>query len=109
MNIPPIPEVLFVVVARNSRTGEKWELRSAGNGIFEGEIEVSKKFPRDDQFISVIAYAGLQQHPGRRDDAEHAIEGAHLWDPKKPFLYDPLLVVSRNRADLILTVLAAGR
>ncbi len=109
MIIPPTPEVLFVVVARNSRTGEKWELRPAGNGIFEGEIEVSKNFPHNDQIISIIAYAGHRQHPGRREDAEHAIESAHLWDPKKPFLYDPLLVVSRNRADLTLTVLAARR
>ncbi len=109
MSIPPTPEIQFVVVARDSRTGEKWELHAAGNGIFEGEIEISKKFPRDDQVISIVAYAGLQQHPGRRDDAEHAIESSHLWDPKKTFLYDPLLVVSRNRADLILTVLASPK
>jgi len=59
----------------------------------------------DDQTISLIAYAADERHPGRRPDAERAIEGAGMWNPKQPFQYDPLLVVSRSRADLTLTVL----
>lgn len=106
MATPPAPEIYAVVVARNSRTGQKWELTPTGDDRYEAEIQIDPKSPRDDQIISVIAYAQENQHPGRRRDAEAAIEGAGLWDPRKPYKYDPALVVSRNRADLTLTVLA---
>lgn len=106
---PPDPPVYMVVVARNNRTGQKWELKPTSSGRYEVEIEVDKKFPRDDQTLSVIAYAAQTQVPGRRHDAEGAIEGAGLWDAKKPYIYNPLLVVSRNRADLTLTVLASEK
>lgn len=109
MPTPPTPEIHVVVVARNDRTGEKWELESLGEGRYTCEIEISKRFPRNDQTISLIAYPALEQHPGRRHDVEGAIEHAGLWNPKKPYVYDPLMVVSRNRADLTLTVVASQR
>ena len=101
---PPSPTVYAVVVARNNHTGQRWELLPTGDGRYEGDFVVDKKFAHDDQRISILAYAAKEQRPGRRDKAEKAIEGAGLWDPKKPYLFDPLLVVSRNRADLTLTV-----
>ncbi len=101
---PPDPAVYAVVVARNNHTGQRWELTPTGGGRYEGEFVVDKKFAHDDQTISILAYAEKEQKPGRREDAERAIESNGLWDPKKPFVYDPLLVVSRNRADLTLTV-----
>lgn len=101
---PPTPTVYAVVVARNNHTGERWELQPTGDGHYEGEFIVDKHFAHDDQSISILAYAAKEQKPGRRDNAEKAIEAAGLWDPKKPFVFDPLLVVSRNRADLTLTV-----
>lgn len=107
--LPPEPAANIVVVARNNRTGQKWQLEPQGDGRYVGELEVDRRFPRDDQPISILAYAALEQRPGRREDAEHAIEGAGLWDPKKPYQYDPLLVVSRNRADLMLTVLPPSK
>jgi hypothetical protein len=106
---PPDPAIYTVVVARNSRTGQKWELSPIGDGRYEGEFVVDKHFPRDDQTISILAYAAQEQKPGRRPDAERAIEGAGLWDTKKPYRYDPLLVVSRNRADLVLTVVSSKK
>jgi hypothetical protein len=109
MPTPPTPQVYVVVVARHNRTGQKWELKPVGNDRYEVEFEVDKRFPKDDQTISIIAYAAQQQKPGRREDAERAIEGAGLWDPSKPYRFDPLLVVSRNRADLNLTVVAGKR
>jgi hypothetical protein len=101
---PPSPTVYAVVVARNNHTGQRWELEPTGDGRYEGDFVVDKKFAHDDQPISILAYAAKEQKPGRRENAEKAIEGAGLWDPKKPYVYDPLLVVSRNRADLTLTV-----
>ncbi len=101
---PPAPEVYAIVVARNNHTGQRWELEPTGNGRYEGDFVVDKHFAHDDQTISIVAYAAKEQKPGRRDNAERTIEGAGLWDPKKPYIYDPLLVVSRNRADLTLTV-----
>jgi len=101
---PPSPEVYAVVVARNNHTGQRWELEPTGGGRYEGDFVVDKRFAHDDQTISILAYAAKEQRPGRRDNAEKAIEGAGLWDPKKPYVFDPLLVVSRNRADLTLTV-----
>jgi len=59
--------------------------------------------------ISIIAYAADEQHPGRRKNAEGAIEHAGLWEAHKPFVYDPLIVVSRTRADVTLTVVSPSR
>ena len=107
--LPPTPDIDMVVVARNSRTGQKWELRRDSDGYFTTEIEVDKRFPRDDQVISLIAYAADERHPGRRPKAEAAIEHSGLWDARKPFMYDPLIVVSRSRADVTLTVVSPSR
>ena len=104
--LPPTPRIYAVVVARNNRTGEKWEMVPTGGGRYEGEFLVDKRFPKNDQTISILAYADNESREGRRDKTERAIEGAGLWNAEKPYLYDPLLVVSRNRADLTLTVLA---
>ncbi len=103
---PTEPQVFVVVVARNNRSGEKWELEAQGNGLYAGSFEVSKKFPLHDQTISILAYAAKENAPGRRMEVERAIEGEGLWNPAKPFVYNPLLVVSRSRADLPLTVVA---
>jgi hypothetical protein len=107
--LPPSPEINVIVVARNNRTGQKWELKRDNDGYFTTEIEVDKRAPRDDQTISLIAYAADERHPGRRPGAESAIEHAGLWDARKPFVYDPLIVVSRNRADVTLTVVSPTR
>lgn len=106
---PPTPQVYMVVVARHNRTGEKWELKPVGNDRYEVEFEVDKRYPKDDQTISVLAYAAEQQKPGRREDLERAIEGAGLWNPMRLYRYDPTLVVSRNRADLSLTIVRSKR
>ncbi len=106
---PIEPPVNAIVVARNNRTGEKWELEPQGNGVYAGAFEVSKRFPLHDQTISLIAYAAKENTPGRRKDVERAIEGAGLWNSDKPFVYNPLLVVSRSRADLTLTVIAPDK
>lgn len=102
--LPPDPAINPVVVARNSKTGEKWELKLDNDGYYAAEITIDKRFPLNDQMISVLAYAANERKPGRRQDAERAIEGAGLWDVSKPYIYDPLLVVSRSRADLLLTI-----
>jgi hypothetical protein len=109
LKTPPAPATPVVVVARNDRTGEKWEMTPSADGLYAAEFTVDRKFPHDDQHISILAYAALEQKPGRRLDAEHAIEGDGLWNPKESFVYDPLLVVSRNRVDLTLTVIPGDR
>ena len=107
--MPSEPEINIIVVARNNRTGQKWELKPDNDGYFTTEIEIDKRFPRDDQTISLIAYAADERHPGRRPNAEAAIEKSGLWDARRPFVYDPLIVVSRSRADVTLTVVVPSR
>ncbi len=104
--MPPTPEIHVIVVARNSRTGQKWELKQDNDGYFTGEFEVDKRFPRDDQKIYLLAYGADERHPGRRPHAEAAIDHEGLWDPRKPFIYDPVLVASRSRAEVTLTVVS---
>ncbi len=106
---PPAPAIYATVVARNNRTGQKWELSPVGNNRYAGQFTVDKRFSRDDQAISILAYAAQPDKPGRRKNVESAIEGSGLWDARKPYRYDPLLVVSRNRADLTLTVVETAR
>ena len=106
---PPEPAIHAIVVAHDRQTGKKWELLPVGNGRYEAEIVVDKHWGRDDHSISIIAYPGSELKPGRRPEVEKAIEGAGLWDSKKPYIYDPLVVVSRNRADLTLTVLGPNK
>jgi hypothetical protein len=109
MPIPPDPRTPVIVVAKNSRTGRFFELTSAGNGIYRTEFVVDKKFPKDDQVFTVIAYAEQDELPGRNKKAENAINGAGLFDPTKPYIYNPLLVVSRNRAEVVLTVVGSSK
>jgi hypothetical protein len=58
----------------------------------------------NDHTISVLAYAAEGPEGGRRPDLEVEIEKSKLWDLKRPFINNPLLLVSRNRADMTLTV-----
>ena len=109
LQIPKDPEIDVVVVARNSRTGQKWEMKQDNDGYFSAEIEITKKFGKDDQTIAIVAYAADQRKPGRRANAEGAIERSGLWDVARPYLFDPLLVASRNRAEVNLTVVSAER
>ena len=107
--MPPTPEINVIVVARNNLTGRKWELTRDNDGYWTTEIEIDRRSPHDDQIISLIAYAMDEQHPGRRPKAEAAIERSGLWDARKPYIYDPLIVVSRNRAEATLTVVSPSR
>jgi hypothetical protein len=107
--IPPDPHVDVVVVARNARTKEMWELHVSDGDRYETDIVVDKKFTNDDQSIDLIAYAEIREKPGRRKDVEIAIDRAGLWDPLKAFVYNPLLVVSRNRGEATLTIVQASK
>lgn len=104
MPLPPEPRTPVVVIARNARTGTIIQLHPIGEERFEGSFLVDKKTPRDDQTWCVVAYAEQDSRPGRQKAAEDAIIRAGLLDPKKPYIYNPLLTVSRNRADLTVTV-----
>lgn len=109
MSLPSTPETPIVVVARNMRTGKIWKLHSEGDGYYERDIVIDKSFPLNDQSICILAYAADTKHPGRRKNVEGAILHSGLWDPTKPYRYEPLLVASRNRADLTLTILPASK
>jgi hypothetical protein len=104
MPTPPDPRTPAVVVARNSRTGQTVHLLPGGDGYYQGEFVVDKKFPKNDQTYCVLAYAEQEDRPGRNKKAEDALNGAGLFNPEKQFMYNPLLLVSRNRAELTLTV-----
>lgn len=106
---PPDPSTPVVVIARHCKTGQTYQLEPAGNGIYRAEIEVTKKFPKNDQALCVVAYAEQDDRPGRNKKVEDAINGAGLLNADKPYVYNPLLVVSRNRADVMLTVVDSRR
>jgi hypothetical protein len=101
---PPEPRTPIVVVGRNSRTGEIIPLSHAGEGRYRGEIRVDKKHPRDDQVITIVAYAEQTDETGRSKQVEDAIQKSGLFDSGRTFTYNPLLVASRNRAEVTLTV-----
>ncbi len=106
---PPEPETPVVVVAKNIRTGKLFGLTPAGNGKYRAEIRVDKKSPKFDEPITVIAYAEQTEKPGRSKRVEDALNHGGFWDTTKPFVYNPLFVVSRNRAEVVLTVVEATR
>ena len=102
--IPTEPRADIVVVARNVGTGDLIELNPAGDGVYKAEISVDKKIGKNDITFSILAYARATGEEGRSKKSEDALHGAGLWDLKKPYIYDPLIAVSRNRADVTLTV-----
>ena len=106
---PPEPRTPLTVVARNNKTGEMIELSPVGENRYRGELHVDKKAPRHDQVITILAYAEQPDQPGRSKGVERAILKAGLLNPEKPFVYNPLLVVSRNRAEVTLTVVDPPR
>ncbi len=105
----PEPRTPVVVVARNARTGQKYGMDPVGPDRYECRFVVDKRHPLNDQVITVLAYPEQDVRPGRNPDAERAIERAGHWDPKRAFVYDPLLLASRNRVELTLTVVDLGR
>jgi hypothetical protein len=107
--MPPEPATPVVVIARNSRTGQVIQLEPAGGDRYVGSFVVDRKAPRDDQVLSLIAYAEASDKPGRNRAAEAAIQRAGLFDVRRPFVYNPLLVASRNRADVTLTVVEPSK
>jgi hypothetical protein len=101
---PPEPQTPINVVARNDKNGHMYQLLPIGKDLYRTEIAVEAKYPRNDQIITILAYAQQEDQPGRSKKVEEAILRAGLWNPKKPFVYNPLLVASRNRAEVTLTV-----
>ena len=106
---PPDPKTPVIVVARHSKTGRMYELEPIGAGMYRADITVDKKFPKQDQGFCVVAYADQDDRPGRNKKTEEALAGAGMFDPTKPFIYNPLLVVSRNRAEVTLTVVEPSK
>ncbi len=106
---PPDPRTPVVVIARSSRTGRIYELKPAGGDLYQCELAVDRGFPKNDQTFCVVAYAEQAEHPGRSKTVESAIEHAGMLDPHKRYVYNPLLAVSRNRADITLTVVTPAR
>jgi len=106
---PPQPRTPFVVVARNTRTGQMVLLEKTDHDRYEGSLTIDKRAPRDDQIVAVLAYAEQDDAPGRNRRTEAAIERAGLWNTERPYIYNPLIVVSRNRAESALTVVEPSR
>jgi len=82
LSVPAEPTIPVVVVARNSKTG---------------------------QVFCILAYAGDADKPGRNKQKEEAINGACLWNPDKPYVYNPSVALSRNRGEVTLTVVAPSK
>lgn len=95
-----------VVVLAKTKNGKPFQLESTEPGIFQGEIAVEKPIARGEQLVSVIAY--ISKESGRDSKIEEEIEKAGLWKSDQAYLFNPLYHVSKNRADLKLTVLDAN-
>lgn len=111
LTVPDELKTDVIVVARNSKSGELYELKPGDNGLYSAEIEVDKTLQKpgtgpsgDEQTFSILAYFSEKGTPGRSKRIEDAINGAGLWKPDKTYEYNPLLAASRNRLDLRLTV-----
>lgn len=109
LKTPAEPTIRTIVVAKDTRTGKIYELSNIGDGRFETSFLVDKRFPKDDHPFVILAYPASLQNPGRRPGVERSIDTAGLWDLKRPYIYDPLLVVSRNRAEVTLTILGPNK
>jgi hypothetical protein len=105
--LPEEPKVQVVVVARNAKTGATWQLLPSEGAVYRAEIPVEDGFSKNDQTISVLAYAASGEE-GRSKKAEDAIDRAGMWKLERPYEYNPKIVSSRNRLDLRLTVVPAS-
>ena len=95
----------LIVIARNSKTGKMYELTPTGDGgVYRCRIEIDKKFPKKDQLFGILAYPRAPDKPGRDARAEKTLETGGVWKLDRPYVYNPLLLASRNRADVLLTV-----
>lgn len=102
---PAEPKTPVVVIAHNPRSNTTVELRPVGKDTYQGEFVVDKSFPLHDNVVCILAYAQQGDVPGRSRAVEEAIKRAGLWQPEKMFVPNPLLVASRNRGEVTLTVL----
>jgi hypothetical protein len=107
--LPPDPRTPVVVVARNNKTGQLYELERMDAGVYGTYIEIDKRFPRNDQTFTILAYAEQDEKPGRSKKVEDALQRGGYFQPDKPFVYNPLVVVSRNRGEVVLTVVEPAR
>jgi hypothetical protein len=109
LSLPGDPRTPIIVVARNNRTGQVYELEPKETGLYGAEIVIDKRFPLNDQVFTILAYAEQDERPGRSKKVEDALNGAGYFKPERPYLYNPLFVVSRNRAEATLTVVESAR
>lgn len=112
LQTPPEPDNLpFLVVGRiiNGR-GERsvlFELKPTSEpGTYRGAFVIDRSFAKNDQTICILAYPVPRSgSPGQRSkSAEEALDRAGVWRLDQPFDWNPLVVASRNRAELRLTV-----
>ena len=100
----------LVVIARHSKMNRIYELTPTGaDGVYQCQIEVDKKFPTKEQLISILAYPRPSDKPDRDPRVEKMLEAAGVWKLDRPYIYNPLLLASRNRADILLTVVKPSR
>jgi len=113
VSTPSTPTPEFRVLAKNIRAKRWIELSPAGNGRYQGQFLVDDTFPRDDQAITVLAIrkepAFAEPFKKLRGTVQREVDRRDLWNPKKPFKYDPQLLAGRNRLEGLLTVVKPKR
>lgn len=109
MAAPVDPSLPSVVIAHNVKTGKDYELTPAGDDRYCAEIVVDREFVKNAQTLCILAYAGDPEKPGRSKKSEDALRGGGVWDASKPYLFDPRICRSRNRAEVTLTVVEPHR
>ncbi len=104
LKYPDNPRIMAVVIARDSETGSVWELKRTARGVYAADAPIDPHWRANDHVITILAYPSDGSDGGRRSDLEEEINRAGLWNPRKQYIFNPALLVSRNRCDLTLTV-----
>jgi hypothetical protein len=97
------------IFARENKKKAVVELKPGANNVYTGELTLDPKTPSGETKIAIVA---LREEPvevkiDKNKDKAFAefVKRLDDLDPDKPYLYDPRIMASENRADLTVTVL----
>ncbi|MCC6444784.1 MAG: hypothetical protein IT210_15155 [Armatimonadetes bacterium] len=111
--VPPSLSPDFEMIAKDTRTKQWIEMSPSGGGEYRGRLPVDKKTPADDHILTVLALrrkpAFAEPFKKMKGEIRKGIDRKDLWNPKKPYAYDPQLLAGRNRPEGILTVVKPKR
>ncbi len=108
----PLPDEMLsstCVVAWDLSTRQRQSLTRTEEGAWQGEMELPKKGPYRNHEITIVAYRNLDQKAGGDEKLEARLWDKDAWNPRKAYPVDPVLLVSRNRGQVTVTVIKPPR